>query len=297
MLKEAGLTAYPVLIPTKDDYDLEENLPSAMFNHCIAALLLDGKLIFMDPTAETCSFEDLPAGDQARHVLVFEDKGYQIKETPLLPAKHNLMKQDLKIKVNEDSSIDAEKINYTHGIYDQAQRYWLLYTQPELIKETLKEKIQEVSIGAKLIQYKIKNLDDLNIPVVLSYKFSGSEYFTAAGPLRLLPQLSGIDTSLVASDTRKYDIDFGILDTKEYLFEIDIPKDFSVKYIPESVKRESPWMDYKLEYQHQGSKIKFRETMELKKNTVQDSDYSAFKKFYEELGRFLKQRIVLERIK
>jgi len=207
------------------------------------------------------------------------------------------MKQELKIKVNEDSSITAEKINYTYGIYDQAQRYWLLYTQPELIKETLKEKIQEVSIGGKLIQYKIKNLDDLNTPVVLSYNFSGSEYFTDAGPLRLLPQLSGIDTSLVASETRKYDIDFGILDTKEYLLEIDIPENFTVKYIPESVSRESPWMDYKLEYQCQGNKIKFKQSLELKKNTVLDSDYDAFKKFYEELGKVLKQRIVLERTK
>ena len=297
MLKEAGLAAYPVLIPTRDDYDLEEDFPTAMFNHCIAALLLDNNLIFMDPTAETCSFEDLPAGDQERHVLIFEEKGYHVKETPLFPAKRNLMKQALKIKVNDDSTITAEKSNYTYGIYDQAQRYWLLYTQPELIKETLKEKIQEVSIGAKLIQYKIKNLDDLNTPVVLSYSFSGSEYFTAAGPLRLLPQLSGIDTSLVALEARKYGIDFGILDTKEYLFEIDIPENFAVKYIPESVSRESLWMDYKLEYQRQGNKIKFKQSLELKKNTVQDSDYDTFKKFYEELGRVLKQRIVLERIK
>ena len=297
MLKEAGLVAYPVLIPTKEDYDLDEDFPSAMFNHCIAALLLDGKLIFMDPTAETCSFEDLPAGDQSRHVLVFEEKGYQTKETPLFPAKRNLLKQELKIKVNEDSSITGEKINYSYGIYDQAQRYWLLYTQPELIKETLKEKIQEISIGAKLIQYKIKNPDDLDIPVVLSYDFSGSEYFTAAGPLRLLPQLSGIDTSFVASDTRKYDIDFGILDTKEYLFEIDIPGNFTVKYIPESLSRESPWMDYKLEYQRQDNKIKFKQILELKKTLVQSSDYAVFKKFYEELGRVLKQRIVLEKIK
>ncbi|MGA2775576.1 MAG: DUF3857 domain-containing protein [Candidatus Omnitrophota bacterium] len=295
MLREAGLTAYPLLIPTKEDYDLDKDFPSVMFNHSIAAVFLGDEVIFMDTTAETCVFEDLPVADQARHVLLFQDKGFQIKETPLFPAGHNLIKQDVKIKVNDDLSITAEKTNYTYGVYDQAQRYWLLYTQPELIKEALKEKIQEVSIGAKLDKYKIKNLDDLNTPVILSYSFSGPEYFTSAGSLKLLPQLSGIDTSLVASDKRKYTIDFGLLDRKEYLLEIDIPQGYSVKYMPESIKRDSPWMNFKVEYIAKDNKIIFKQNSELKKNIIQNSDYATFKDFYEELGRILKQRIVLER--
>ncbi|MFA5276096.1 MAG: DUF3857 domain-containing protein [Candidatus Omnitrophota bacterium] len=297
MLREAGLSAYPVLIPTKEDYDLDADFPSMLFNHSIAALFLGDEVIFMDTTAETCSFEDLPVADQARHVLVFQDKGFQIKATPLFPAGHNLIKQDVKIKVNSDLSISAEKTNYTYGVYDQAQRYWLLYTQPELIKETLQERIQDVSIGAKLGKYKIKNLEDLNVPIVLSYSFSGPEYFTSAGDLKLLPQLSGIDTSLVASDKRKYAIDFGLLDRKEYVFEIDIPQGYSVKYMPESIKRENPWMNFKVEYIRKDNKIIFKQSSELKKNVIPGPDYVTFKEFYEELGKVLKQRIVLERTK
>jgi len=55
MLKEAGLTAWPVLIPTKECYNLDEDFPAVLFNHCIAALSLRNDVIFLDPTAETCS--------------------------------------------------------------------------------------------------------------------------------------------------------------------------------------------------------------------------------------------------
>lgn len=297
MLKEAGITAWPVLISTKDYYNLNEDLPSVMFNHCIAAVSLKDKMIFLDATAQTCSFEDLPADDQERRVLLFKPEGYKIENTPLYPAEHNLVKQELKIKINNDESILAEKSNFTFGIYDQAQRYWLLYTQPELIQETLKEKIQDVSIGAKLNNYKIENLEDLNKPVTLIYTFQGPEYLTVAGLLRILPQLISIDTSSAAKDKRKYGLDFGIPDTKESDFEIEFPRFFVIKYIPESVNEDSPWLKFAAEYSRNHNKLYLRQKVQLKKTFISESEYPEFKAFLENLAKKAKQRTVLERIK
>jgi tetratricopeptide (TPR) repeat protein len=296
MLKEAGFSSWPVLIPTKDYYNLNEDFPSAMFNHCIAALLLNGKIIFLDPTAETCPFGDLPAQDQGRRVLIIQKDSYKISETDLYPAGHNLNRQQLKIKINSDESINAEKTIFTYGIYNQAQRYWLLYTQPALVQEVLREKIQEVSIGSSLKQYEIENLPELNKPVVLRYSFWGLEYFTDAGNLRLLPQMARLDASLVAKERRRYPMDFGILDSKETTIEIEIPTSFVIKYMPESISQDSPWLKYAAEYQRIGkNKLSFRERIELKKNIIPQEEYAFFKAFYEKLAKKIKQRIVAER--
>ena len=297
MLKEAGLPGYPVLIGTRENYNLYEDIPSVLFNHCIAAVPLGNKIIFIDPTAETCSFGDLPGGDQERKVLVFKQDGFIIEDTPLYPAAHNMVEQRVSLKINSDESISAEKANFTYGAYDQAQRYWLLYTPPELIKEALNERIQAVSIGAKLNNYLIKNLDNLNLPIVLSYTFQGPEYLTAAGPLRIMPQLSGLDTSLVAKDKRKYPIDFNILDTKETVYEMEIPKNFAVKYLPENVRKENRWIGFTVEYARKENKIFFRQKMELKKKEILEDEYPEFKKFFEDTAKQVKQRIVLEKIK
>ena len=297
MLREAGLKSWLALIPAKGAYGLQEDFPALPFNHAIAALQQGGRIIFLDPTAETSAFGDLPSGDQDRQVLLFGDDGYTIMATPLYPAGHNLLRQGLRIKAASDGSISARKENYTFGFYDQAQRYWLTYTQPELIREELNERIQEVSIGAKLLNYRIDNLSDLNLPVVLSYDFSGPEYFTSAGDAWIMPQLSRQDYGLAAKDARRYDLDLQILDSKENNFEITIPQDYGVEYLQEDISAESPWMDIKINYAHRRPKIFFSEKTTLKKTRIRPEEYPEFKQFFQKLAKKAKQRIVLKRKK
>lgn len=295
MLKDAGFKACPVLIPTRDCYNLNENFPSMLFNHCIAAVMLEDGLVFLDATAETCSFGDLPSGDQNRNVLVIKEDGYKIQGTPLYPATHNRLEQRLKIRINNDDTITAEKENFTYGVYDQAQRHWLLYAPPELIRDKLQETIQDISIGAKLGPYDIKNLDNLNLPVVLSYSFQGQDFLTSAGSLKITPQLASLDTSLVAKDKRKYAIEFGFLDTKEKIFEIEIPEHFVVKYIPQGINEDSLWLKFMAEYTQEKNKIIFRQRLELKRETVAQAEYQDFKNFFEILAKKTKERVVLEK--
>ena len=295
MLREAGLKAYPVLIPTKQYYNLNTQLPSGLFNHCIAVLYLGNKKIFLDPTAETCSFGDLPSGDQGRGVLVFEDDNFRIENTSFYPAEHNTVRQELKISVNEDGSVSGEKNNFTYGVYDQKQRFWLLYTQPEIIKDMLQATAQGISIGARIKDYSISNLHDLNSSVILRYKFIGPEYFTKAGLLRILPQLSGFDISANIKEKRRYPIDLGLSDTKEFVFEIAFPDNFVVKYLPESMKFDSPWLSFDLSYSAVKNKIYFSQKIITKKNVISRQEYDSFKRFSEDLARSIKQRIVLER--
>ncbi len=297
MLKEAGFSAHPVLISTKEYYNLNPDFPSMLFNHVIAAVGLKDKIIFMDPTAETCSFDDLPPSDQQRQVLLFKEDTFKIQETPLYQASHNLLSQGLDIKINQDETISGQRAVSTGGVYDQAQRFWLTYTPPDVIREKLREKIQDISIGAKLITTDIINLDNLNLPVALNYSFSGQEYFTNAGTMRIMPQLANLDNSLIAQEKRKYPIDFECLDTKVMIFEIAIPDNFVVKYIPKSIDEDSPWLSFSAEYSHRGNKIYFKQKTELKKALIKVEEYANFKTFFEGLARKIKQRIILEKAK
>jgi len=159
----------------------------------------------------------------------------------------------------------------------------------------LKAKIQDISIGAKLNKYTIKNLDDLNKPIVLSYDFWGPEFFTVAGNLRILPQLSSVDTSLVAKEKRRYPLDFGFLEATEVLNEIEIPDNFIIKYIPDSVTEDSPWLEIIVEYARRDHKIEVRQKTEAKKSQVTQEEYLDFKRFIEDVAKKTKQRIVLEK--
>ncbi len=295
MLREAAINdSWPVLIPTRDCYNLRDDFPGMLFNHCIAIVALGEKMIFMDPTAETCSFGDLPVDDQARRVLICKDDAYLIQNTPLYPAEHNFIQHKLDIALSQNGGITARKNVSTSGVYDQAQRHWLLYTPPELIKESLNEKIQDISVGSQLMTYDIRNLDDLNLPVQLNYDFQGQEYFISAGRLRIMPQMTSIDASLVARQKRKYPLNFNFLDARETIFEVAIPKDFGVKYMPERISHDTPWIRFNAEYNVRDGRIYFKQKVELKKNVVEIEEYRDFKAFFEGLAKRIKERVVLE---
>ena len=296
MLRQAGFRAWLVLIPTQDNYDLNRDFPATLFNHAIAAVALKDRIVFLDPTAETCSFGDLPPMDQGRGVLIYKEEGYEIGRTPLFAAQHNLVSQRTNIKVKSNESITALRDIISTGIYEQSQRYWLLYTQPKLIEEALQSKIQEFSIGAKLEKYHIEHLDDLNTPVYLTYAFQGPEYFASAGNLRVMPQLASVDLSLVAKEKREYPIDFSILDVQESILTVEIPPNFIVKYLPQSIVKDSPWFKCMVEYYFQDNKLSFRQKTEFKKTKITENEYSDFKSLLEDLAKKAKERVVLERI-
>ncbi|MCM8782868.1 MAG: DUF3857 domain-containing protein, partial [Candidatus Omnitrophica bacterium] len=183
LLREAGLKAYPVLIGTKDHFDLQPDYPAVLFNHCIALVEVEGKNIFLDPTCTTCSFGDLPLEDQQRKVLVFKDTGFEIMETSLSGSEHNRLTHYFEAKLDPDGSLQAEKKIIPWGFYNQVQRAWLLYSEPPLIRQTIEEKLQDISVGAKLNAYRIENLEEWNQPVILKYNFQGPSYWINAGDL------------------------------------------------------------------------------------------------------------------
>ncbi len=294
MLSEIGIQAYPVLIGTDEHLDLEEDFPSVNFNHCIAAVKLNGDLIFLDPTCPTCSFENLPGGDQQRRVLIFTGSGYKIQTTPIYPALHNYLRKILKMQINPDETIRAERTVFTSGLYDAGQRIWLKYSSDDAISESIKQAIQGISPASRLIKYDVQNLDDLNSNVVLSYSFSGREYWTKAGSLRILPQLALLDTSITAKQVRRYPLDLGMPSTRIVELDVILPRRFKLKYLPADFRESSPWLDLSVEYNIEGDHFHFKQTTQLKKRYISLPEYLKFKTFIESISVQIRERVIFQ---
>jgi len=295
MLREAGFKAYPVLIGTHDYFDLSCDFPAVLFNHCIAMVELENQEVFLDPTCTTCSFGDLPLDDQKRNVLVFKDDHFEIKQTPLLSNSFNQLIHSLKIEFGKDGQIKAEKEVSCFGFYNQVQRAWLLYNHPKIIEQNLQSAIQENSIGAKLIGYKIENLEAWDKPVILKYSFQANNYGIFAGPLRILAPLSDLPADLVAKEKREYPLDLGILDTQIKNIQIHLPRNFNVKYIPANLYLDSPWLTFQLSYHRVKNIVYFQQKKVVKKRIILPQEYAEFKNFYEKILEGANQRIILEK--
>lgn len=298
MLREAGIEAYPVLISTQDSFDVQEDQPALLFNHAIAAVPIGDQLVFMDSTADTCSFFDLPPGDQDRTTIVFFKDHYKLVKTPLFGPDHNKAVTTMKIKVNRDESIEAQRQADTQGIYQQAQRSWLKFTMPILIEEGLKSRARAIADSAVLKNYEIKNVDDLDLPVQLKYSFSAPQYLTKAGSGRIIDRLGGFDASVAIREKRAYPIEYPALSGQEETIEIELPIHLAVKYLPAPVLITTKWFDLVSRYEMVTThKIRYYRQSKNKERVVSIQEYPAFKKATEEAVTSVNQQVVLEETK
>ncbi len=293
MLKIAGIKAHPVLIGTRGVWALDEDFPSLTFNHCIVLAEVNNNMVFMDPTAETTGFGDLPASDQDRMVLVFFGKEGRLMKTPLFRTEHNRVHKKMNIDISDDETIEGVRQVYTYGKYDQGQRYWIKYTKPVEFKENLKSKINTITPGGELTDYSVSDAENLNNPVKLRMVFNGPEFLTKAGNDRLVPQLGGLYADFVSREKREYPLEFSFLDKIHTEIQLTIPGKLKIKYLPEEIIRETPWFDYINRYTFSGGIIKFEEILLRKKKLIPVKDYSQYKEVYEELARQTSKQAIL----
>jgi len=296
MLKFAGISAYPVLIGTKGSYLLDEEFPALIFNHAICMIKIGKKLIFLDPTAETTSFGDLPGEDQNRKVLVFYENEGRLQKVPLFESEHNKALICMEIDIHQDETILGARKITTFGGYAQGQRYWLKYTKPVLIREYLKSVVSSFSPGGKLLSYEISEVEDLNQPVEIKMEFEGPKFLTKAGEDRLVPLLGGFSASLVSRDRRNYSIDLQTLNKFEVVVKIKLPENLTVKYLPPEIYKDTPWFIYLNKYSFSEGVVSFKESLVYKKVLVTPEEYDEYKKVCESLARETDKQVVLKKV-
>jgi len=295
MLRQAGLSAYPVLIPTREAYPIAEDFASINFNHAIAAVKLEDKLIFMDPTSETTAFRELPLADQARKVMVFFDEGFAIAETPF--SQDNHLNFEMDIVLNEEENATVSRSVWAHGFFASGYRYYLKYTHPLVIEEDILQKMTEISSLSKLQDYKIFYADDFDFDPRLSYKFTAEKFLNPARNLRIVPVLDqvGLDHNLIGKEKRNFPIDFSGMSTRSARIKIQLPENLKVKYLPESKTLENEWFRMVISYQQEESLIEFYQEFAVKKRLVSQGEYQAFKDSFKKALYLLREEIILEK--
>ncbi len=295
MLRAAGLSkAYPVIIPTREVLDMDPDFPAVMFNHAIAVVEVNGKRVFMDPTAPTCSFGDLPPSDQGRGVLIYTDNGLILTRTPVFQPHHNQVSIETELKPGK-KEIDGVRTIIATGTLAMAERYWLKYTMPESIRQGLEDKVKTILPDAKVQGYNVKNLDTLNKEVVLQYKFFGhTEIFLRAGPYRIVPVFEGISLSDVVKEKRRYPVEKLVPMVRESVYRFILPYSVEPIYLPKSIQMDNDWFSYQMEYaisdKNGKSVLEQRIRFVQKCMQISPTDYPKYKRAKEELSRKLRER-------
>ncbi|MCK4244551.1 MAG: DUF3858 domain-containing protein, partial [Candidatus Omnitrophica bacterium] len=296
MLRVAGVKSYLVLINT--DHQIDTSLPSpGQFNHCIAAVPHQGKYIFLDTTAEVCSFGDLPPGDQNRDVLIIKEGLAELAKTPLYRPEDNLCQREIEVGLKENGAIFARVKVLTRGFYNLAYRASFRYLRPVEQRKRLAEDLNRICPGASLKEFKISDLTNLDKPVEEDYSFFAENYAIKIGNKVLIkPAIIEAmrSTALVAAKKRSYPILFqrGCREVFENV-SINLPGGWKVETLPKNLSLRYPFGEFDVTYKDLGDKIIYRRRFQIIQPEISIVDYPEFKRFYKAIAYQDRKGIIL----
>jgi hypothetical protein len=298
MLREIGVQAHPVLIGTLERiWELQEDIPMAQFNHCIAQAEVNGRLVWLDPTDETCPYGEFPGYNQGRLTLVCDEHGPRFMTTPVHRAEENLTAEKMELEVGASGSIVATRTRTYIGDPGQDERRHLKWYSPEERVDMIKDEVNAMCPGAVVETHTISDLDDLNVPVRVEYRFSASEYAKHAGDL-LVFSIPGIGQSpgVVGKEAREHAINWYATDREAIDVVVRIPEGYRIRYMPEPVELASGGVAYRHRYVQEDGAIHFTSREERTTREVTTDNYPEYKVFRESVARELDKLIVLEKV-
>ena len=89
LLNAAGITAYPALIKTENRGDIDPDIPSPGFDHCIVFAETGDDTLWIETTSDHIQAGDLTASCQGVYALVVKKDGGELLKTPVMPADRN----------------------------------------------------------------------------------------------------------------------------------------------------------------------------------------------------------------
>jgi transglutaminase-like putative cysteine protease len=257
MLRAAGIPAYYVLIPTSSVGNLIKDFPYPFqFNHCIAVTKKEGTYNFFDPAAENYRIDYLPSTDQERDVLIFDNKKIVFARTPLAKPEENAYYTYSQIKIGLDGSIQGEVKNYSFGGEEASLRSFFKKSSPTKIKDSLEERVDKISSGAKLLKYTHTNPLNFKERFEVTIKYNAKDYCRKAGDILIfdVPEIQKRCPAIGKKDL-KYPIEIWNTSYKKDEVEFNIPEGYEVYHLPEPMEIKNQYFEFRSSYRQEGKRI------------------------------------------
>lgn len=181
-LKNRGVTAYPVLVLTKDEGPLDVNFPNTDFNHVIVVALDGNDTTWMDATCNSCPLGELPTGDEDIDVLVITPDGGVIRRTPASTSFDNREVRNTSLFIRDDLLCEIELTKTGYGNYGRYLRSRFNGTDNEDVENYLLRQLNGGSNKFELLDYQLSDLDKIDQPFQFTAKYRSKKKIDKLGP-------------------------------------------------------------------------------------------------------------------
>lgn len=278
----------------KIPYTYADLATPAVDNHMIAIFKNDGKYIFLDATDKETRFGMPTAFIQGKEALVNENDNYKIIPVPVVSATENEIKDDLKLTIENDKLIGSGKM--------QSQGYnrsHILMQIGDASNKTRFEMIKSLVLKGNnkfnLKEFTEENTKNRDLPYIVNYKFDLSNYIVKVDKelyVNLLLDKTFEKMSIEKNRTSKFEFEY--LTAANNSYELTIPDNYEIEYLPKNFNIENSLMNVSCSYAKKGNSVIAYFKLQQKKIMLDYSDFETWNETVKNLKSNYSESIILK---
>lgn len=299
LLNAAGIKAVPVLLKAADATPVESDLPNLnAFDHCIAQAQIDGKTVWLDATAETCAYGDIPESDRGAQAFVVKDgKGEFQIIPPYLPEENGAIVTS-HVNLKPDGGAEAAIEVTLRGEAAQGMRAAVRSVTPDKRRDMMRQIAKRFAADGTLKEYTLPDADDKSGPYVLKFTLSAPEYASASGNLLLTPAAPSVGgtENPFESETRSLPVVQNTTSLTKSETVVTLPAGYALTSVPAPMELSCAFETYRSSVtpSADGKTVTISESLESKSARVAPKDYPALRSFYTHLAKISRNKLVLQ---
>ena len=276
-------------------YTYSELSTPSVDNHMIATYKKGEAYIYLDATDKETRYGLPTAFIQGKEVMINESsENYKIWKVPIVECENNESKDVVKISINNDKIIGYGKLelagfNRSHilsqiGDATNKTRFEMLKTL--VLKGNNKFELKE--------NYTEENLTNRDENYIINYNFELDNYTIKVDKEMYINLfLDKIFDNLIIEKDRvaKYEFDFLTYNNNSY--QLEIPKNYTVKYIPKNFNLENNLLKVDFFYHTKNDILQLDTKIKLKKILLNKSDFELWNETIKKIKSNYTETIIL----
>ncbi len=292
MLREAGLTAYPLILSTRSHGEIIRTFPIlSQFNHTIAYVEIGEKYFLLDAKNEDRPYNLQPTSNlNGEGLIVVPGEEYWI---PVQNLGRNMSMNMVDITVS-DSGYTGSLTSQNTGFFAYIDRNDFDYNDlNESAKDHIFSDFENFEVDSTFI-----------IKDVLDQSFDFKSYFSSTNNesneiIYLNPMViyNLTETPFTLAE-RTYPVDYEFTFNRTLIIQVHVPENYAIDEVPQSVLHRLPGGagEFRRIVQTAGNDITISYKFLINKERFMPEEYEYLKKMYEEMVNKLGELIVLKKV-
>ncbi|MCA0229385.1 MAG: DUF3857 domain-containing protein [Bacteroidetes bacterium] len=294
MLKEVGVTSYPVLVKAGDDEaDILTQFPSFQFNHVFLCVPDQKDTLWLECTSQTNPFGYLGSFTEARHALLVTESGGVLIKTPTYSQQQNQLIRHAFVKLKDTAEGEVHITTTYTGLQQEYPQYVVHSLTAEDQKRWLQKNLSFPSAEISHFEFKEQKAavpkveEKVTLLVRNLCTKSGSRMFVTPN------LLNKSSNTFIATSERIYDFETAMNYADSDSIVIEIPSNYNIEFLPTEAQVSSKFGNYTATFKATGNQIVYLRKMSASKQRFPPSEYSAWVEFRRKIAKFDKAQIVL----